>query len=703
MQNQQINTDRQLDKWMRKIKNHFKLGFDGVFVYLLLLTVMYFLLEISFFIQCNSDYLSDYTFVSDNLSIPYTILPGIIFFVFAQLFLRFSYCVMIWIVTVSISHLFHLSVNTKIKLGISIWFLGIISLIVTNAYLYPNSKFSLLVSIVLFNHAITKFAFYFFLSACLFVVTFAVVGLAKIFHQQFNRKYKISTLAIVVGIGATTFIPSANVVHDASTTEHPNIIVIGVDSLRPDFLSYFGHAKTTPFFDAFLNQATVFSESITPLARTFPSWTGILTGQYPRQIGVRYNLASQHHIDLTHSLPNILRDNGYETIYATDETRFSNLDKNYGFNEIVTPPMGLNDFLLGTFNDFVMSNMVVNTALGKWLFPHSYANRPVYYMYEPDSFLKLVQPVLQVNRDKPLFLAIHFCLPHYPYLWAGLPANDYKHLQRYEASIERVDKQLRDFFVMLKQANLLDHAIVVMLSDHGEALELPGDRITENDLFISNAKTKSIPKFYPPSLDDEKINQSAGHGTDVLGLPQYHTLLAFKLYGLGEQAHKQVPGVVSLLDVTPTILDLLHIPLPKTSGESLAAVIKGRMKSIKRHHFVFLESDFTPEAIRTVYPEERKAMLEGIDLFQIDAKTTRLTVKPSMGQKIINSKQLAVIDGHWMLALYPQNKNERMPILINLVTGEWTNDLHTTFAKNSPAQSMLQSLKAFYGDELSNI
>lgn len=684
-------------------KNIFKLGLDNVLTYLLLLTGMFLFLEISFFIQCNKDYLSDYTFVSDNLSIPYTILPGIFYFIFAQLLLRACYCLTIWILTISISHLFQLSLNQKIKLGIFCWFLGMITIIVANAYFYPNSKFSVLTSIVLFNHFVTAAAFYTLITCCALMLALATWGFAALFYQYANRWMKVISTVIAMVMTVVVLIPKNNGAQDASSATKPNIIIVGIDSLRPDFLSYFGHNKATPFFDSFLNIATVFSESITPLARTFPSWTGILTGQYPRQIGVRFNLAQQEHINLSFSLAKILQQNGYRTVFATDETRFSNIDKNYGFEHVITPPMGLNDFLIGTFNDFAMSNLIVNTTVGKYLFPHSYGNRPVYYAYDPNSFLKLVQPALNEDRTKPLFMAIHFCLPHYPYLWAGLPADDYKHVQRYEASIVRADQQLRDFFVMLKQANLLDHSIIIMLSDHGEALELAGDRITEKDLFISNGKAKQVPKFYPPNLENEEVNKSAGHGTDVLGLPQYHTLLAFKLYGVGDQHSQLVPGVVSLLDIKPTILDFLNIKVKQSSGKSLLPIIRGQHKAALQQHFVFLESDYTPEAIRTVYPEERKAMLEGIDLFQIDPKTTRLTVKDSMGKKIISSKQLAVIHGNWMLAMYPQSKDERMPILVNLVTGEWTNDLHVPFAQQSPARDMIKALKDFYGSELENL
>jgi hypothetical protein len=96
-------------------------------------------------------------------------------------------------------------------------------------------------------------------------------------------------------------------------------------------------------------------------------------------------------------------------------------------------------------------------------------------------------------------------------------------------------------------------------------------------------------------------------------------------------------------------------------------------------------------------------MLAGIDLFQIDPISTRLTVKNKMGTMIIRSKQYADIYGEWMLALYPQNKDVRMPILINLASGLWTNDLHSAFAQQSPAAEMLVALKTFYGEEISSI
>ena len=115
---------------------------------------------------------------------------------------------------------------------------------------------------------------------------------------------------------------------------------------------------------------------------------------------------------------------------------------------------------------------------------------------------------------------------------------------------------------------------------------------------------------------------------------------------------------------------------------------------------MFLESDYTPEAIRTVYPDARHVLLEGVELFQIDPLSTRLTMKESMSKMIIASKQYADLYDEWLLALYPQKKNVRIPILVNLISSEWTDDLSSSFAKQSPANRMLIALKRFYGSEL---
>lgn len=663
----------------------------GLWFPIILLSVFTFLLELSFFIQCNKAYLSDFTFVSSHINIPYTILPGILFFITAQFLVHAAYALLLWLTVVAVIQQCKLSPANDIKVVVSVALLGLLSIATANQYYFPNSKFAELTRLFLPVPSVTQIAMLIF-------------GISSAMLLAITLLYWVRRLPVIALISSVMYLgfigwqyhplPSSS----PATEEKPNIILVGVDSLRPDFLGYYGHEKSTPFFDQFLNQASAFSEAVTPLARTFPSWVSVLTGQYPRQHHIRFNLASQQGIDLSNTLPAMLRRHGYATVFATDETRFSNIDASYGFDRVVTPPMGLNDFLIGTFNDFPLSNLVVNSMLGKWLFPYSYANRPAYFTYNPDSFLQSLRALVNRQQQKPLMMAVHFCLPHYPYLWSDLDGTQYSILERYEASVQRVDKQVGDFFQMLQQAHVLDHAVVILMSDHGEALELRGDRLTEISMFVRSDHRKT-PKFYPPSLDDEQINQSAGHGTDVLGLPQYHSLLAFRVYGGRPAVSRTIPGIVSLLDIKPTVLQLLGIPPLDCSGISLKSALYGQ-RQLSLRQPIYLESDYTPEAIRTVYPETRSVMLEGIKLFQIDKTSTLLTVKPDMGEMIIQSKQYATIYDHWMLALYPQSNVTQMPILINLATGQWTNDLQSSLAQHSPASMMLKKLRSFYGKDL---
>ncbi|HLB58032.1 MAG TPA: sulfatase-like hydrolase/transferase, partial [Gammaproteobacteria bacterium] len=546
---------------------------------------------------------------------------------------------------------------------------------------------------------------------CLFTLSFivillAIIGLVKnIFLLPLRRSLLIGSASLTLILFVLILKPSAPIVHDAATKGRPNIILIGVDSLRPDFLSYFGHKELSPHMDRFLNHATVFTESLTPLARTFPAWVSILTGTYPKKDDVRFNLAEQINYNLEDTLPAVLRQHGYETIFATDETRFSNVDQHFGFDQVITPPVGFNDFLLGALSDFPLSNLLVNTPLGKYLFPHSYGNRPVFITYNPDSFLNLMKPTLEKPRTKPVFLAAHFCLAHFPYVWADRKFT-YNSLANYQAAVQRVDQQVYGFLRLLKRNNLLQRSIVVLLSDHGEAIELSGDRITEADLFMRQTthSTQSIPTFYPPGMQHEKVNESAGHGTDVLGLPQYHNLLAFRFFGIPNQKVISIAGRVSLLDLKPTLLSLVGIHVRKGDGNSLKDnIISGKKITVSFHQDFFIESDFSPEAVRSIHPETRKVLFEGIDFFEINPLTTRLTVRKSMASLILSSKQYADFYGEWVLALYPQNKKTMMPILVNLETGQWTNDLRLSFAKKAPVTHMINALKNFYGSDITSI
>ena len=575
---------------------------SGLFGYLLLLTGIFALLEVSYFIQRGGIYLSEFTLVTSNLDIPFKIIPGVIFFLVAQLLVHLGYTTLVWAAARLVGVALKCQWRTVQTLGFNFWVFGIIAVLVANQHFFPNSQFAALTGYRI-DTRVLEFVWSALLIICALIILLAGIGFIKTLPV-------LSRLLIgVIFISSTAGFMSSHqaIVRDASTPEKPNIIIIGVDALRPDYLGFFGADDMTPNLDAFLKQSAVFATAMTPQARTFPAWMSILTGKYPKHVDARYDLEDRALLNIhDDTLPQVLRHAGYTTLFATDETRFSNIDTSFGFDSTVTPPVGVNDFLLGSLNDFPLSNLIVNTPIGKWLFPNSYGNRPAYITYDPDSFLKMLKPALTRPRDKPLFLAVHFCLPHFPYFWADYSFQETNRAAiHYHFAVQRADQQVGDFLALLEQNGILKHSIVILLSDHGEALNLHGDRATDRDLYIAGTDNpkKIVPRYYPNSIEKEAVNQSAGHGTDVLGLTQYHTVLAFRFYGVNTLRPRIVPDVVSLIDIKPTVLTLLGYASEQDDGVSLTPLLfPANIQSSLPARHLFMESDFSPQAVRTVPP-----------------------------------------------------------------------------------------------------
>lgn len=668
--------------------NQIKIKYSDILLYLVILTLFFILFEVSFFIQSNKAYVNDFISAKGAISIPGAIIPQILAFIGAHLLIHAVFCLLVFACVVGTFNAIPNSRHHQTSFTIAYWVIGISTALTYNAQFFPNSKFARLWHVIIPWQSQIEHVQIALTCTVAVVMTIAVLVAARWLYQKHSILFTsaaISFVAAIVYLYPASFqLPQIN-----GNPSKPNIFLIGMDSVRPDMLGFFSGPVQTPHIDHFLQEATVMPDAITPIARTFPAWVSILMGQYPIKTGVRFNLADTSDVDFNQTLPNSLRKYGYHTIYASDETRFSNITPAFGFDRIISAPIGLNDFILGTLNDLPLSNLMINTRLGAWLFPYSYANRPAWVTYKPDTFINQLSQKLSHVPNKPLFMAVHFCLPHYPYLWAGLSADNISIRERYLASVGRVDQQVGDFLAMLEHAGWLKNSIVIVFSDHGEALELPGDRATDKAFYQGIAKAPT--RFFPASLVDESFNQSAGHGTDVLGLTQYHSVLGIQLNGQAQQIGS-IPGTVSLIEIKPAVLTLLGLSLKPSH---LADAVKGRVNKIPQHD-VFIESDYSPAAIRTIYPDIHQVLLEGLNLFSINPRTLHLSVKPEMANIFIKSRQYAVIHYPWMLAVYPQSGSRYIPILLNLDTGSWTDEITNAQGPDLAAQKLLLVLRNHY-------
>ena len=142
---------------------------------------------------------------------------------------------------------------------------------------------------------------------------------------------------------------------------------------------------------------------------------------------------------------------------------------------------------------------------------------------------------LNTTSDARFFAWLHFYDAHTPYEPVGQRATGY------QGEIAFVDFQIGRVLAFLDARRLRDRTLVVIVGDHGESLGEHGER--SHGLFVYEAVTRVPLIISAPS--------SRMHG-------------------------RRVTDVVRSVDLMPTVLDLLGIPVPSSvSGMTLAAQMAG--------------------------------------------------------------------------------------------------------------------------------
>jgi len=428
----------------------------------------------------------------------------------------------------------------------------------------------------------------------------------------------------------------------AAAGDGPHVVIIGIDSLRNDLRVPRGGAADAPHLRAFLEGAHRFTDTISPLARTYPAWVSILTGRHPVTTNARYNLMSRSLVQTGGTLGDALGAHGYRRTYATDEVRFANIDESFGFDRLITPPIGAVDFLLGYAGDIPLVNLIAATPAGRLLFPSNTANRAAFVTYRPDHYLKRLERELVI--EGPSFMTIHLTLAHWPYAWAGMgiPNQPQEYRHAYARAVAEVDRQFNGVLQLLQDKGVLDNAVVVLLSDHGEALGDQGDTMLR--------RTGSHHEIWKSLW---------GHGTSVLSPHQYGVLLAMRAYG-----RAQLPGSagdhdwpVSLEDVRPTLeqfatgvapadVDGVSL-LPLLADPAAAAALASRVR--------FTETDFnTPSSLAGKY-EASGLVNEAAGYYELEPDSGWVQIKGSRLHELFTRKQRAALSSRSLLAAVPDD------------------------------------------------
>ncbi len=322
------------------------------------------------------------------------------------------------------------------------------------------------------------------------------------------------------------------------TPQRPHIVIISIDTLRPDHLGLYGYFRnTSPGIDRLAQTGLVFEQCMAQASWTPPSVASLFTSLYPPQHG---SLGKDRVVlpedNLT--MAEILGEAGYFTA-AFSASPFIHPD--FGFGQ------GFESFMFDGSEDAKNLTDMVQDWLQR----------------------------LNGTPSRPVFLYIMYFDPHYPYeppapynnrfrtgpdqktLWepeklvkipglfdlgATIGRHTFERLRSlYDGEIAYTDRRLQDLLEALQEAGLLDPrgSILVITSDHGEE-------------FLEHA--------------------GFGHGNTL-----YQEVISVPLFirAHGAAAGKRVRAVVRQIDVMPTMLELAGVDPPaKIEGKSLVPVMR---------------------------------------------------------------------------------------------------------------------------------
>jgi arylsulfatase A-like enzyme len=318
-------------------------------------------------------------------------------------------------------------------------------------------------------------------------------------------------------------------------TESPLAIVYLVDTLRADHTQPYGYARdTTPELLKFAADAVVFEQAIAQASWTKPAVASLLTSLLPghhRAVQLRDPLDA----DLV-TLPEMLQAKGYATGAAI-----------------------ANSVIYGAGSQF-------EQGFDHFAGLHGAEDRPS-KLVEAAGVVDEALRFLDRRRGFPTFLYVHTMDPHVPYAppapfdtryephstpdHPGVdPRSDYKEpldrermIARYDGDIAYGDQEFGRFVRELKSRGLYDRATIVFLGDHGEE-------------FLEHGKW-----LHGKSVFDELV-----HVPLIVKFPK------------GQDAGKRVRQQVRAVDVLPTVLQSLGLPVPgppAVSGVPLQRTVAG--------------------------------------------------------------------------------------------------------------------------------
>ena len=336
-----------------------------------------------------------------------------------------------------------------------------------------------------------------------------------------------------------------------------NLVVVVADTLRADYLGCYGFGNgVSPHLDQLATESVVFDRCFTQAPWTKPATASLLTSLYPETHGLTdheggfWSDSPERRAGVlpasATTLAEALAASGYRTAGFTAN---SWLVRSYGFAQGFEM---YDDFAarLDTHADEILDNA------RRWL-EHSDPRQP-FFLYL--HFMDVHAPYDGSKSDYERLSGLPELQADRPLSDTEVPFNRWQNIDRkpswvsegerhrlaywrtrYASGVRALDRRLDAFVHELRLSGRLDDTVFVLTSDHGEHLFEHGDWSHGQNLYDHQLRIPLI------------IRDAGGRG-----------------------GGRRVEEVVELVDVMPTVLALLRLPIPPgLEGRDLSPAFQG--------------------------------------------------------------------------------------------------------------------------------
>ena len=377
----------------------------------------------------------------------------------------------------------------------------------------------------------------------------------------------------------------------------PNIVIVMTDQQRADLRKSCGcKLDTMPFLDEWAKGGVDFEKAYTPNPICLAARASMFTGRYSQSHGIRSN-QNEEDIKYTKDLLDVFKDNGYVTaLCGKNHTYHRKCDFDFWeeTGHLNSDIPGEKTIEQKEFYKFLEDTKFVDSQKPS---PHDVKVQNPYA--NVNSAFKFID---EYTNNKPFFCWVSFAEPHNPYqvpypyydmfppkdLPECISASDAKKFdkgERYErmrkvweqvyspnveehilrsrsnyfGMLRLIDDQFKRLIEGLRDRNLEDNTIVIYLSDHG-------DFVGEYGLVRKGADLSNL----------------------LINIPMIWRGPKIKSIGKKDDCY------VSLVDILPTICDILEVDIPLgTQGKSILPLLQNNHDYDVEFDCAYIESGFS--------------------------------------------------------------------------------------------------------------